>query len=77
MVDEFERIYSDSQDRIAAMRNDGPDEEERNWRPGMPTPGLRQTDYQDQDLQPNPGAEQVGDATDLLLNRGNMLLRLC
>ena len=74
--DEFERIYSDSQDRIAAMRNDGPDEEERNWRPGMPTPGLRQTDYQDQDLQPNPGAEQVGDATDLLLNRGNMLLRL-
>ena len=44
--------------------------------PVYPTPGLRQTDYQDQDLQPNPGAEQVGDANDLLLNRGNMLLRL-
>ena len=74
--EEFERILSDSRQRVAAMRNDGPDEEERNWRPGMPTPGLRQTDYQDQDLQPNPGAEQVGDANDLLLNRGNMLLRL-
>ena len=89
--EEFERILSDSRQRVAAMEDpadierdqarrvdfddDGPDEEERNWRPGMPTPGLRQTDYQDQDLQPNPGAEQVGDATDLLLNRGNMLLR--
>lgn len=106
--DEFERIYSDSQDRTAAMRaaerDDGPDEEERNWRPGMPTPGLRTTDYEDpadieriqarrvnfddrldqmdadeyeqrRQLRPNPGAEQVGDAIDLLVNRGNMLLR--
>ena len=29
------------------QQDDGPDEEERNWRPGMPTPGLRPTDYED------------------------------
>ena len=39
--EEFERILSDSRQRVAAMRNDGPDEEERNWRPGMPTLRLK------------------------------------
>ena len=76
--DEFERIYSDSQDRIAAMRAAGRDELDDDIHadlslPTEVTPGLPGDD--DQELQPNPGAEEVGDATDLLLNRGNMLLR--
>ena len=61
--DEFERIYSDSQDRIAAMRAAGRDELDDDIHadlslPTEVTPGLPGDD--DQELQPNPGAEEVG-----------------
>jgi len=72
----------DTQSQRTFDPDDGPDEEERNWRPGMPTPGLRATDYNDaldqaeaEELEIQMQRDEPPDEIDRLLTRGNMLLR--
>ena len=53
--------------------DDGPDEEERNWRPGMPTPGLRPSDHQANIDHHFPDDEDS--EAERLYERGALLLR--